>query len=388
MRGVALVMAAFLLLQPVLAWETTIDVPGREYQVIEDIEMNYTSSCPQWVFFTFSGPENSETASFFANGSGTLNLRNLSPPVVSSDWKHVRITIEARCPVNITAKPIYSPSVCGEEYYVAHWRYRIVKMPLHRRGDGYFLESPLDVKAIYFSSNRPYVNGSNVLDLPLEVLIKTGDSSTTVSPRPAWDGVWWLPINASGRIEVTLRGEAAPYISEVYALALLPQRESRGFIPAYGDGYHPQSCWPREYLHLSGEAFWGGEDFTLFEYTTPDGKMERIYVKDGYVCARIDGGEACGGRLIPGPSRFEVLFVQGTLYIYQWGREFLSMDVGSRAIFPERFIGLPSKKLYGMEIYGRKPVPWEEKKGVPDVLLGALAIAAGIGIIVVMARRR
>ncbi|WP_188202232.1 hypothetical protein [Thermococcus camini] len=142
------------------------------------------------------------------------------------------------------------------------------------------------------------------------------------------------------------------------------------------------------YLRMNGEALWEGENFTLLEYKTDEGKEGKIYVKDGFVCTKVNGGEACSGPLIPGPSHFEVIFSGGTLYVTQWDKNLLTLELGAKGLHPKLFLGLPSEKLYGMEIYAREPVPWKEENKPPGLLIGVLIIIGGIAAIVKMLERR
>ncbi|WP_457751602.1 hypothetical protein [Thermococcus sp.] len=368
---------------------TTISIPEKPYYVVDDLTINVSSTCPQWVFLTFYGPEESKVGSFFANGSEMLNLYNLSPKIFSLGWKNVTILVTSRCPLNISILPKYYPDVCGEEYYVSSWRYRIVTMPLRRTEIGtYELRSPLKVEAVYFLTDRPYLNGTPVSEFPLNAEVTMNGRKFTIEAIAVGNGRWWFPISSpeSGNLRVVLSGEAAGRISRAYALALFPQEYELPGIPSYGDGYLPPHCRPVGYLKMSGEAFWDGENFTLLKYMTDDGRKNEIYVKNGFVCARVGGGEGCSGPLIPGPSHFEVLFSNGVLVMRQWDRNLLTLETGSKGIVPELFLGLPSEKLYGMEIYAKNPVPWNEKKRNWTLALGVLIIAAGILAVVGISR--
>ncbi|AEK72014.1 hypothetical protein GQS_00555 [Thermococcus sp. 4557] len=390
MRAAALLLIALLILPAVSAWNTTIEIRERPYHVIDSLHINASSPCPQWVVMTLFGPEESRTASFFLNGTEKFCLENVSPRIIALGWKNVTVFLEARCPINISIQPVYDVDVCGREYYVSSWRYRIVRMPLKRERAAYEIQSPLEIEAIYFDSNRLYVNGTEVTELPLRAIITTENGSIAVEPRPLHSGLWWYQLGGFIRtknLTVKLEGEGAEYIDEVYALALLPQK---GFpsIPSYGEGYPPPSCGPVSYLRINGEALWEGENFTLFRYKTDDEKEGEIYVKNGFVCTKLNGGEACSGRLIPGPSHFEILFSYGTLYVMQRGRNFLTLELQSSGIYPELFLGLPSKRLYGMEIYARDPVPWKEKNKIwPAAAIGIILVLLGV-LAVVVGRRR
>lgn len=381
MKGRIPIILLLLMTPLVAAWNTTIEIPERHYYVIDDLTINVTSPCPQWVFLTLYGPEESRTASFFADDTKVLHLYNLSPEIFSLLWKNVTVFVRSQCPLNISITPEYYPDICGKEYYVSSWRYRIVKMPLQRTGErSYKLNSPLRIEAIYFLTKRSYVNGTSVTALPLEVEIALNNKSLRITPAPIGNSYWWYRLKSpeSGHLNVTLSGVAAEYIGSVYVLALLPQEDKIRWIPSYTKGYHPPHCGPVSYMKMSGEALWEGENFTLLKYMTENGEEKEVYVKNLFICAKIERGvKVCSGPLLPGPSRFEIVFSSGVLEINQWDRTVLTLELENKGISPILFLGLPNRKLYGMEIYARNPVPWEEKRRNWVLIAGLVLIATG-----------
>ncbi|CAD5244477.1 hypothetical protein [Thermococcus camini] len=194
MRAAVPILIILLLLPAVSAWNTTIKVHERSYYLINDLNINVSSPCQQWIFLTLIGPEESRTVSFLTSGKEEISLENLSPEILVLGWKNVTVIVEARCPLNVSIQPIYYPDVCGEEYYLPSWRYRIVRMPLKREGAAYEIQSPLEIEAIYFGSNRVYVNGTEVTELPLRAIMTTENGSMAVEPLPptvASGGTLW-----------------------------------------------------------------------------------------------------------------------------------------------------------------------------------------------------
>ncbi|ASJ12736.1 hypothetical protein A3L14_07480 [Thermococcus thioreducens] len=265
-------------------------------------------------------------------------------------------------------------------------------MPLRKIGNNsYELNSPLRMEAVYFSTERPYINGTKVSKLPLKARITLNGKSIIVEPRPIGDSYWWYHLKTpeSGNLRVTLGGEAAKHVSASYVLALLPQEEEGFWIPSNENGYHPPHCGPLGYLKLSGEALWTGENFTLFEYMTDRGEEGEIYVENGFVCTKLNikGGKTCSGPLLPGPVRFEVFFSNGVLEIREWDRTLLTLELEREGLSPILFLGLPDGNLYGMEIYGKKPVPWKEERRDWASVAGIIIIAVTVFVIIKASKR-
>ncbi|NJE04769.1 hypothetical protein E3E36_01090 [Thermococcus sp. M36] len=369
-------------LSPISAWDTTIKVPAKEYHTIDDITIEYNSTCGGWVFGVVEWESGSRAFAFLAGRSGTLRLSEWPYPDIHLDIKgNASISFQAECPLNISVRADYGPDFYGDRFFTSEWRYRIVRMPfVNVTNDTYVLESPWPVLAVYLETDYIYFNGTYVPDLTMDSELDIGLTQIESGPERIAENVWWYDLSGfrPRELRLTLKGPRAGFITKVYGYALVPYRE-HGYLANFEDGYTLWVSSLRRYVRITCEGLWTGENFTLFRFRTDRGEEHRVYVQDGVLCIEGSGGKSCSGeKMLPGPSRFEILFQDGWIYVGQWDRTLLKVELDTEGIEPFSFLDLPRERRYGGDVYLEGMVEYKDGRGwkaVAAVLIPLLATA-------------
>jgi hypothetical protein len=391
---ISLIVAPF---GQVSAWNTTIRFHSPEGYIIDDVFIEYNSSCPAWLVGVFDNGISLQSFAIHANLSGEFRLSDYVYP----SGRNATLYLNSSCQVNLSISPEYQPDIFSDTVRGEYRRYLLTKVWFRDLGNGTFgINVPWELIAIYLESDILYENGTYVPKLPLEVEVswkgREIDRTPALAEPPA---SYWVDISEekpSGKVFVKVSGERAKFITKVYGYVIVPYQL---YYPAIGGfpfifpqhrGCRMSVYSPFGNVEVEGEFLWKGSDFTLLKFITSKGETKELYVKDGRVCYGKWARRTCGKYPLPrGALKLTVGFNEGSLWVWSDGTVYFETKLDSLGIKPVEFLGgILSEDIYAVSVYATDRAHEEEDSPLDRISLALSFIAVVISLTALLMSRK